>query len=74
VLKHRTLFVVVVATGTLLAAPAAYAGSQWPVYHGNNSRTGNDTSAPSLNPLHTAWTKALDVKVYAQPLVFDGRV
>jgi len=75
VLKHRTLVVVVVvATGTLLAAPAAYAGSQWPVYHGNNSRTGNDTSAPSLNPLHTAWTKALDGKVYAQPLVFDGRV
>jgi outer membrane protein assembly factor BamB len=62
----------VIAAVVVLAAPA-FAANQWPNYGGSN-HTSNDTSAPSLNPLHTAWTKNLDQKVYGQPLVFDGRV
>ncbi len=68
----RLLPAFVVAAVVLVAAPA-FAANVWPNYGGSN-RTSNDTSAPSLNPLHTAWTKALDQKVYGQPLVFDGRV
>ncbi len=62
----------VVAAVVVLAAPA-FAANVWPNYGGTN-RTSNDTSAPSLSPVHSAWTKNLDQKVYAQPLVFDGRV
>jgi outer membrane protein assembly factor BamB len=62
----------VVAAVVVLAAPA-YAVNVWPNYGGTN-RTSNDTSAPSLSPLHSAWNTGLDQKVYAQPLVFDGRV
>ena len=46
----------------------------WPVYHGNAQRTGNDTSEPALLPAHQAWARHLDAAVYAQPLVFNGRV
>ncbi len=55
------------------AAPAG-AGSTWPVYNGNAQRTGNDTTEPALLPVHTAWSHHLDGAVYAQPLVFNGRV
>jgi polyvinyl alcohol dehydrogenase (cytochrome) len=63
------IFAVIVVT-----ASGASAADTWPVYHGNATRTGNDTSEPALTPLHTAWTAALDGKVYAQPVVFAGRV
>ncbi len=56
------------------AAGAAFAGSTWLVYHGNAARTGDDTSEPSLSPLRLAWSKGLDGRVYAQPLVVAGRV
>jgi outer membrane protein assembly factor BamB len=69
----RLLPVFVIFVVVVLATPA-FAVNEWPVYHGNNTRTGNDTTAPSLNPLHNAWTRGLDGKVYAEPLVFDGRV
>jgi outer membrane protein assembly factor BamB len=56
------------------SAPAAYGGSTWPVYHGNNARTGNDTTEPSLVPLHPAWSRPMDGAVYGQPVVDGGRV
>jgi polyvinyl alcohol dehydrogenase (cytochrome) len=55
------------------AAPA-FAGTTWPVYNGNAQRTGNDTTEAALLPIHKAWTRHLDGAVYAQPLVFDGRI
>jgi outer membrane protein assembly factor BamB len=65
-----------IALALVLAATAApaYGGSSWPVYHGNAQRTGNDTSEPLLLPAHQAWQRPLDAAVYAQPLVFNGRV
>ena len=44
------------------------------MYHGNAQRTANDTSEPALLPAHRAWQRPLDAAVYAQPLVFNGRV
>jgi outer membrane protein assembly factor BamB len=67
-----TAALAIVAAAVVLAVPA-FAVNQWPNYGGTNHNS-DDTTAPSLNPLHTAWTKGLDGKVYAQPLVFDGRV
>ena len=63
-----------VALVLVFGSGAAYAGSNWPTVAGNSQRTGNDTSEPALRPLHNAWNAALDATVYAQPLVFDGRV
>ncbi|HEX4492046.1 MAG TPA: PQQ-binding-like beta-propeller repeat protein [Acidimicrobiia bacterium] len=55
-------------------ASVAQAASTWPQYHGNAQHTGVDTTAPALLPAHHAWTTGLDQNVYAQPVVFAGRV
>src|ERR1700675_1484463 len=72
----RRIPVLLAALTIVLTATAvpAFAGSSWPVYHGNAQRTGNDPSEPQLLPAHQAWQRPLDAAVYAQPLVFNGRV
>jgi len=71
---RKSIFVAALALVIATGATPAFAGSSWPVYHGNAQRTGNDTSEPALLPAHQAWSRHLDAAVYAQPLVFDGRV
>ena len=73
-LNRRAFVLVGIAVALTFGTSAAYAGSTWPTVAGNSQRTGNDTSEPNLRPLHNAWNAALDAAVYAQPLVFDGRV
>jgi outer membrane protein assembly factor BamB len=47
----------------------------WPVYHGDNLRTGNRPGFPKVTgPLRVAWTAKLDGAVYAEPLVVHSRV
>ena len=58
----------------VVGSTAAHAASTWPTVAGNSQRTGNAGSGPALRPLHHAWNAALDATVYAQPLVFNGRV
>ncbi len=53
-------------------APAAF--GDWPTYHLDALRTGNDTSEPPIGTLTTAWTAALDGAVYAEPLMVGGLV
>jgi hypothetical protein len=54
---------------------AAPVGSEWLTYHADNARLGVAATQPSLDPLHLAWTAALDgTAVYGQPLIADGRV
>jgi outer membrane protein assembly factor BamB len=76
--QRRRPSLLLLALGALVAlvvgAAPAFGGTTWPVYHGNAARTGNDTTEPNLRPLHTAWTAPLDQHVYAQPLVWAGRV
>jgi putative pyrroloquinoline-quinone binding quinoprotein len=48
--------------------------ANWPTYHGNNARTGVDTTSPALASPHRAWAKRLDAAVYAEPLVVGRRV
>jgi hypothetical protein len=73
-LHRRALTVVALVVALTFAATGAYAGSTWPTVAANSQRTGNDPSEPNLRPLHNAWNAALDASVYAQPLVFNGRV
>jgi outer membrane protein assembly factor BamB len=71
---RKSIFVAALALVIATGATPAFAGSSWPVYHGNAQRTGNDTSEPALLPAHAAWSHHLDGAVYAQPLVYNGRV
>ncbi|HWS45396.1 MAG TPA: PQQ-binding-like beta-propeller repeat protein, partial [Acidimicrobiia bacterium] len=73
-MTRRALVVVGVVLLVAFGATSASAVSTWPVYHLDNQRTGNDTSEPALVPTHAAWSAGLDASVYAQPLVFNGRV
>ncbi|MFL5907244.1 MAG: PQQ-binding-like beta-propeller repeat protein, partial [Solirubrobacterales bacterium] len=52
----------------------AKGSANWPTYHGNNARTGIDTTSPALASPHRAWAKRLDAAVYAEPLVVGSRV
>src|SRR4051812_21782227 len=71
----RRISVLLGALGLVLATSApAFASASWPVYNGNAQRTGNDTSEPALLPIHHAWSRAVDAAVYAQPLVYNGRI
>ncbi len=74
-MTFRRISVLVGALGILLAtAVPAFGSPSWPVYNGNAQRTGNDTSEPALLPVHHAWSRPVDSAVYAQPLVYNGRV
>ena len=49
--------------------------ADWPTYHLNAARTGNDSSFPAFTGSLTAgWSAALDGAVYAESLVVHGRV
>ena len=58
-----------------LAFPARVTAADWPTFHGDNTRQGNDTSDPGLaNPI-AAWTSAvLDGRIYAEPIVVGNQV
>jgi outer membrane protein assembly factor BamB len=55
---------------TAASAPAA----AWLTYHRNLARTGLDPTSPALGQVRHTWTRQLDGKVYAEPLVAGGRV
>jgi len=64
----------VLAVG-VIGGGVAGASSEWVTYHANNSRTGVDSSEPSLDPARLAWSNPLDgAAVFGQPVVADGRV
>jgi polyvinyl alcohol dehydrogenase (cytochrome) len=75
--RSRRLAAVVAAAAGMIAAaaPAAVAGTSWPTYHNDLSRSGVDASESSLSPIKPAWSNPLDgASVYGQPVVADGRV
>ena len=54
--------------------PASWS-SDWPTYHRDAARTGNDPSEPSFAALGPAWRSgSLDGAVWAEPLIDGGRV
>ncbi len=48
--------------------------ADWPQYHRDALRTGAGPATPALDSPRRAWTRALDGKVYASPLIVGGRV
>jgi IPT/TIG domain/PQQ-like domain len=57
------------------AAPVLAAPSDWPTYHYDATRSGNDPSTGTATALSAAWTSAvLNGQVYAEPLVVSGHV
>jgi outer membrane protein assembly factor BamB len=47
----------------------------WTTYHKDNTRSGNDPTAPDITPAAVAWNSPfLDGFVFAQPLVYNNRV
>ncbi|MDQ1397057.1 MAG: hypothetical protein QOG64_2316 [Acidimicrobiaceae bacterium] len=59
----------------LLSVAPARAGSSWPSYHLDNTRSGHNTADARLVPSTQAWaTPSLDGAIYAQPLVVADRV
>jgi polyvinyl alcohol dehydrogenase (cytochrome) len=54
--------------------PGAASAADWPTFHGDNTRQGNDTSDPGLSSPTARWTSQLDGKVYGQPVVVGGQV
>ncbi|MBV8528085.1 MAG: PQQ-binding-like beta-propeller repeat protein [Candidatus Dormibacteraeota bacterium] len=68
---RRLLVCTVLAALVMLTAVAA----DWPTFHGDNTRQGNDTADPGLSDPSHAWTSAtLDGKVYGSPLVVGTQV
>src|SRR5450759_2794888 len=54
-------------------SPVAPSPADWPVYHRDPARTGNDEAFPAFDgSLTPAWSTPLDGAVYAEPLVFGG--
>jgi len=62
------------ASPTTAGSPTPRAVADWPQYHRDALRTGVGPATPALDSPRRAWTKALDGKVYASPLIVGGRV
>jgi polyvinyl alcohol dehydrogenase (cytochrome) len=63
-----------VLTGTGPQAYAAVTPGDWPTYHLNNTRDGDQTKLDPLSTLSVDWKATLDGAVYGQPLLVGGRV
>lgn len=48
--------------------------ADWPEYHRNAARTGQGPATPAIDGPSRAWTVPVDGKVYASPLIVNGRV
>ena len=60
---------------TQAGAKPATVSADWPVYHLNAGRTGNDPTFPAFaGSLAAGWSTSLDGAVYAEPLVVNGAV
>jgi outer membrane protein assembly factor BamB len=70
---RRRLLLVLLAIAAL--APSAAAAADWPTYHGDNTRQGNDTADPGLSSPVDEWTSvSLDGNVYGSPVIVGGQV
>ncbi|MBS2964263.1 PQQ-binding-like beta-propeller repeat protein [Actinocrinis puniceicyclus] len=68
------------ASATVHAAAAAtvplgqVTAGDWPTYHLNNTRDGNQTKLNPVSTLSVDWSAPLDGAVYGEPLLVGGRV
>ncbi|HVC42088.1 MAG TPA: IPT/TIG domain-containing protein [Candidatus Saccharimonadales bacterium] len=68
----RRLIIALAALAPLLTATQAAA--DWPTYHGNNTRQGDDTTDQAVSGT-APWTSTpLDGQLYGQPVIVGGRL
>jgi len=65
---------VILATTVLLALLPIGGLADWPTYHLNNTRTGNDTAEPAATTVTSAWNTTVVGQVYAEPLIVGNTV
>jgi polyvinyl alcohol dehydrogenase (cytochrome) len=71
--RRRRLVATLLAAAALV--PSAAAAADWPTYHGDNTRQGNDTADPGLSSAVDNWTSAaLDGAVYGSPAIVGSQV
>ncbi|MBV9524664.1 MAG: PQQ-binding-like beta-propeller repeat protein, partial [Candidatus Dormibacteraeota bacterium] len=71
----RVVLVGAIVAVVTSATTAVAVTSQWPTYHFDAGRSGDDTGEPSFTNLSAAWTSGgLDGAVYAEPLAYGGDV
>jgi outer membrane protein assembly factor BamB len=71
--NSRPVIAVVMAVLTLSTAGCAVV--DWPTYHLNNDRAGDNPFAPNLIPPRLAWTSpTLDGAIYGEPVVVGSKV
>jgi polyvinyl alcohol dehydrogenase (cytochrome) len=75
-MSRRPALAITAAMMTFVSVvPSAYAGTTWSTYHGDNARSGVDSTEPSFNPIAADWSSRLDGQaVFGQPVVAGGRV
>jgi outer membrane protein assembly factor BamB len=63
------------ALALLFLSPVYASATDWPTFHGANTRQGDDTSDPGLADPVPAWTSPkLDGAVYAHPVIVGSQV
>lgn len=63
-----------VAADADASAAASARGADWPTYQQSPSRAGVAVGAPAFSGFHRRFTRKLDGQVYAQPLIYRGRI
>jgi FG-GAP-like repeat/PQQ-like domain len=67
--------VLVLAVSLLAATPLTASAADWPTFHGDNTRQGNDSTDPRLANPAPGWSSVqLDGAIYGQPVVVGGQV
>jgi polyvinyl alcohol dehydrogenase (cytochrome) len=68
----RRLIIALAVIAPLLTA--THAAADWPTYHGNNTRQGDDTTDQAVSG-SAPWTSvALDGQLYGQPVIVGGQL
>jgi polyvinyl alcohol dehydrogenase (cytochrome) len=62
------------ASPAATAAPSGALTGNWVTYHNGNNRTGYSGSLPAVTTPKLNWTATVSGAVYAEPLVYNGRV
>jgi polyvinyl alcohol dehydrogenase (cytochrome) len=72
---HRRFLASVAFLSLVGLSPLGVVAADWPTFHGNNTRQGNDSSDFGSSAPAVAWTSpTLDGQLYAQPLIVGSQV
>src|ERR1700687_4018814 len=75
VLSKRAIPKALVCLALRGLVPLTASAADWPTYHGDNTRQGNDTIDPGLgNPVASWASAARDGNIYGQPVVVGSQV